>query len=86
MRKSRFTPQYAEFLSLLRGIRTRKGVLQAELAERLGIPQQYISRFETGETRMDVVQLWEYCRALGVSFPNLCRRLDGIFSAVPREH
>ena len=52
------------------------------MAERLGVPQQHTSRFENGETRMDVVQLWLYCRALGVSFSSLCEQLDKDFTEV----
>lgn len=80
MRKSRFTPQYERFLERLRALRVQKGLLQTDLAERLGVPQQYISRFETGETRMDVAQLWHYCQALDVSFTSLCRQLDKDFA------
>ncbi|MGB2985035.1 MAG: helix-turn-helix transcriptional regulator [Phycisphaerae bacterium] len=80
MRKSRFTPQYARFLERLRALKAKKGLLQADLAERLGVPQQCISRFENGETRLDVVQLWLYCRATGVSFTTFCRQLDKDFA------
>ena len=79
MRKSRFTPQYARFLERLKALRTKKGLLQTDLAKRLDVPQQYISRFETGETRMDVAQLWRYCRALGTSFTSVCKQLEKDF-------
>lgn len=84
MRKSRFTPQYARFLDRLKAIRAKKGLLQADLAERLGVPQQYISRFETGETRMDVAQLWRYCQALDVSFTRLCSQLGREFAELEK--
>ena len=80
MKKSRFSPQYARFLERLRALRADKALLQSDLAERLGIPQQYISRFETGETRMDVAQLWFFCEAVGVSFSTLCKQLDKDFT------
>ena len=53
---------------------------QSDLASRMGVPQQYISRYELGETRMDIVQLWLYCRAVGTSFTTLCRQLDKDFA------
>lgn len=80
MRKSRFTPHYARLLERLRALRIDRGVLQTELARRLDVPQQYVSRYESGETRMDIVQLWRYCRALGVSFTACCKGLDRDFS------
>lgn len=82
MRRSRFTPEYERLLERLRAARSRSGVTQEELADRLGVPQQYVSRYENGETRMDVFQLWCYCRALRVSFTAFCRRLDGDFDGV----
>ena len=82
VRKSRFTPHYERLLERLRAIRAERGIHQTDLAKRLGVPQQYVSRYETGETRMDVVQLWRYCRALGVSFPKLCKQLDREFAAL----
>ena len=84
MRKSRFTPQYARLLERLCALREKNGLRQADLADRLDIPQQYISRFENGETRMDVVQLWLYCRASGVSFTAFCRQLDKDFARAGR--
>ncbi len=80
MTKSRFTPQYDRFLAHIRALRSSKGIVQADLANRLGVPQQYISRWETGETRMDIVQVWRYCTALGVSFTKLCRELEREFA------
>ena len=80
MSKSRFTAQYDYFLTRIRALRSETGTMQADLAERLGVPQQYISRWETGETRMDIVQVWRYCTALGVSFTKLCRDLDREFA------
>ena len=73
-------PQYELFLERLLALRTEKGLAQTEVAERLGVPQQYISRFEQGETRMDVVQLWRYCNAVGVSFGRFCAELGKVLS------
>lgn len=36
------------------------------LAERLDIPQAVISNIERGERRLDLVELCEYCDAVGV--------------------
>ena len=91
VRKSRFTPQYEVFLERLRALREKNNIRQEDLAERLGVPQQYVSRFEIGETRMDIVQLWRYCRALDVSFTSFCGQLErefnrGIGSRPGRRH
>ena len=76
MRKSRFTPEYDCFLERLKQIRLKAGISQVDLADRLGVPQQYVSRFENGETRMDIAQLWFYCNAVGASFSDFCKKLE----------
>lgn len=37
-----------------------------QLAERLDIPQAVVSNVERGERRLDLVELCEYCDAVGV--------------------
>lgn len=37
-----------------------------QLAERLGIPQAVVSNVERGERRLDLVELCEYCDAIGI--------------------
>jgi transcriptional regulator with XRE-family HTH domain len=54
----------------LRGhfIQARKsaGLTQVGLADRLGRPQSFVSKYERGERRLDVIEFCEVCRALGV--------------------
>ncbi|WP_174864229.1 helix-turn-helix domain-containing protein [Comamonas jiangduensis] len=59
------TPKYTQFLEQLRQLRLQLGVTQVELSKRLGKPQQYVSRCEVGERRLDAVELIEWCEALG---------------------
>ncbi|EMY76593.1 DNA-binding helix-turn-helix protein [Leptospira weilii serovar Ranarum str. ICFT] len=41
---------------------------QLEVAERLGEPQSYISKIESGERRLDVIEFWRIYKILGKSF------------------
>ena len=43
--------------SLLRDIRTSAGLLQADLGKRIGADQSFVSRYERGERRLDLVEL-----------------------------
>ena len=61
---------------LLRRIRTDAGFTQAELAERLGVPQSFVSKYESGERRLDILELKEVCQALGSSLLDFVRRLE----------
>jgi len=49
-------------------IQARKsaGLTQAGLALRLGRPQSFVSKYERGERRLDVIEFCEVCRALGI--------------------
>lgn len=42
---------------MLYQLRMAKGLKQSELALRLGEPQSFVSKFESGERRLDLVEL-----------------------------
>lgn len=46
--------------------RKRAGLSQEELARRLGKPQSYVSKYENGERRLDVVEVAEIAEAMGI--------------------
>jgi len=65
MSKSAFTDAYASVVAAVRTLRHQKGVSQVELARRLGRPQQFVSYFESGIRRIDLVEFVVIVRALG---------------------
>lgn len=67
MLKSIHTSRYRQFLELLKAERLKAGVTQAKLADRIGVTQSVISKMETGERRLDVVEVLEICDALRIS-------------------
>jgi transcriptional regulator with XRE-family HTH domain len=69
--------QKNRFLSLVRQMRLDAGLRQADLAEQLRRPQSFVSRYESGERRLDVLELRQICAALGVSLAEFVRRLEG---------
>jgi transcriptional regulator with XRE-family HTH domain len=74
--KSIHTPEHEELTTLLRQLRLDAGLNQADLAERLGVNQTWVSKYEVGERRLDLVQLRLVCQALGVSVSDLVKRWD----------
>jgi transcriptional regulator with XRE-family HTH domain len=46
--------------------RKKLGLSQAAVAQRLGKPQQYVSRYETGERRLDIFEYLDAARVLSV--------------------
>lgn len=64
MTRSVFLNAYKKMLECLVDARKASKVTQAELAERLGLHQSYVSKFESGDRRIDVVEFLQICRAL----------------------
>lgn len=66
---SRHPERYTRFLERLRQARLDAGLTQEDVASRLGVRQNFVSKMETGERRIDPVELAElaelYGRAVG---------------------
>ncbi len=73
--KTLSSPLYRQFLVLMRDARDKAGLSQVELAARLGRPQSFVSKYESGERRLDVAEFIEICRAMEVSAPKLLKKL-----------
>jgi transcriptional regulator with XRE-family HTH domain len=56
--------EYSTLFKLLRDRRVHLGLTQAELARRLGMPQSFVSKYELGKRRIDVLELRKVCGAL----------------------
>ncbi len=69
--KSIHDPRYIEFLARLRAARKGQGVSQSELGRRLGKPQSYISKIESCERRIDLVEALTICEALGINLETI---------------
>lgn len=68
--------QQKKLLVLLRGVRVDAGLTQSELASRLARDQTFVSKYESGERRLDILELREVCRAIGTDFVTFIRKLD----------
>jgi transcriptional regulator with XRE-family HTH domain len=55
-----YSDRYQIFLEKLRQARLDAGLTQLEVAQRLGKPQSYISKCESGERRVDFVELLDF--------------------------
>jgi len=62
--RSTLTQDYRYLLARLRRTRKVKNLTQQQLAERLGRPQSFVSKGESGERRIDVAEFIEWVRAL----------------------
>lgn len=73
-RKSIFTPRYQRLKTLLVEAREAAGLTQVQLAAKLSKPQSFVSKYEHGARRLDVIELLEVCDALGIDACSLIRK------------
>jgi len=66
MGKSWHFRQYERLLAALRAARIEAGFTQAQVGAKFGTHASFVSKIESGERRLDVVELAEFCRIYGV--------------------
>src|SRR5882724_1705201 len=76
MEKSIFTPEQDALQRVLQQLRLGAGLRQEDLADRLNEPQSFVSKYESGERRLDLIELRQICQALGVTLLELVRRFE----------
>jgi transcriptional regulator with XRE-family HTH domain len=74
--KSLYSSEYERFLLLLRSAREGAGLTQIETARRLNRPQSFVSKCESGERRVDVVELSQFCRVYGITTGAFLKKLS----------
>ncbi len=73
MQKSQHTAEYRRLVEALRRARERAGLTQEQVAQRLELYASFVSKCESGERRLDVVELAAFCRLYGVDIADLLR-------------
>lgn len=68
-------PRYNTFQKALVNARQKTGLTQQEVAFRLGRTQSFISKYESGERRLDVIEFVEVCQALGIKPLSILKNL-----------
>lgn len=62
------SPEYRRFAEALVAARRKAGLSQYDVADRLGLPQWYISKCENGRRRLDVIEFLQLVAAMGVDY------------------
>jgi len=65
MAKTLGTEQHKALIAMLIAKREAAGITQAQLAEALGEYQSFVARLESGQRRVDVIELIELANILG---------------------
>ena len=76
-RKTLRSDEHKALRQLLIEVRKQSGMTQTQVAEALNWPQSDISKIETGERRLDVVEFVKLCRAIGEDPCDLIKKIRG---------
>lgn len=71
-----WSPERVLVQEALKQLRLEAQLTQIELAQRLGKPQSYVSKYESGERRLDIIEIREICLVAGESLVKFCERLE----------
>ncbi|HEX8161988.1 MAG TPA: helix-turn-helix transcriptional regulator [Pyrinomonadaceae bacterium] len=76
MKKKVYVAQRDRLTTIMRELRLEAALTQTELASRLQKDQAYVSRYESGQRRLDILEVREICQALGIKFEEFARMLE----------
>ncbi|MCE6977215.1 XRE family transcriptional regulator [Pseudomonas frederiksbergensis] len=71
MSKTIYRPEHTVLLSLLKKHRKAAGLTQVQCSKALERPQSFMSDVESGTRRLDIVQLRDLCKVLGIGLTDL---------------
>jgi transcriptional regulator with XRE-family HTH domain len=83
--KTIYSVSYRTLTSLLKEARECAGITQETLATKLGEDQSFVSRVERCERRLDVDEVREICKALGISFLDFMARWESAIQPSDRK-
>ena len=76
MPKTIFSAGHNRFLKVLRQTRESAGMTQVQLARKLKVHQSFVSKIESGERRVDLVELEMICKALKTSLAQFVKAYE----------
>ena len=74
MKKSRHSQLYLRLLTELKKARLEAGLTQAVVGKKFGSHASFVSKCESGERRIDVVELAKFCKIYKISLTEFLGR------------
>lgn len=81
MPRSSRSPQHRGLIKILTTRRNEAGLTQDDVARVLKRPQSFVSKYESGERRLDVIEFIEVAQALGADPTEVLKELVAVDSA-----
>jgi transcriptional regulator with XRE-family HTH domain len=78
--KSLYSQRYRRLLKLLVDARKDRGLSQQAVADKLKRPQSFVSKYESGERRLDVIELLILGEAIGFDTVQMIKSLSARYS------
>ncbi len=75
MPKSQHSVRYERLLQALRAARKDAGLTQLEVAKHFQSHASFVSKVESGERRLDVVELADFCRIYRIRLAVILKRV-----------
>jgi transcriptional regulator with XRE-family HTH domain len=76
MKKTIHNSEYGKLISLLIELRKHNDITQIELAKKINKPQSFVSKYETGERRIDVIEFLEISKAIKANPIKIIKRIN----------
>jgi transcriptional regulator with XRE-family HTH domain len=76
MAKTLYRTENSVLRDILRDARVQAGLTQVDVSKAIGKSQTFLSDVERGVRRLDVIELWELCQALGVDLSGFIAQFE----------
>lgn len=76
MDKPIYSREQRVLLALLQQLRSDAGLRQSDVATKIRRPQSFVSKYEAGQRRLDILELRQLCAVFGVSLSDFVARLE----------
>ena len=75
--------EYAIAWTLLRSLRIQAKLSQQDMGDLLGRTQTFVSDAEIGRRRLDILQIYEWCKACRTTLSAYTQMLEGTLDVLP---
>lgn len=76
--KTLYSKENQRLIQLLREARLIAGITQTQLSEKLDKPQSYVSKYENGERKLDVIEFLRVCKEINADPHEVIDALNSI--------